>query len=278
MIVVWIISIIAFVYILVGLYLFLFQSKFVYYPEYPERKVTETPDNIGLRYGDVILEIVNGEKITGWFVTGENSRGVVLFCHGNAGNIGHRLESIRIFHELNLDVFIFDYRGYGASDGKPSESNTYEDGEIAWKYLVDERHIDPKKIIVFGRSLGGGVASYIASRFSPGLLILESTFTSLPDVAAPRFPYFPVRLVMNIQYPTLKYLSEVNCPVLIIHSRDDEEIPFSHGQKLYEKAGDLKEFLEIKGTHDEGYKDSSPFYEERLDLFISQRLTDRVKD
>ncbi|UCC16592.1 MAG: alpha/beta fold hydrolase, partial [Dehalococcoidales bacterium] len=184
MIAVWIIVAIVVIYMLFVLYLFLFQSKFVYYPEYPVRTVTETPESIGLNYGKVILEVEKGERISGWFVTVENSRGVVLFCHGNAGNIGHRLESIRIFAELGLDVLIFDYRGYGESEGKPSELNTYGDAEAAWKYLVEERHIDPGKIIVFGRSLGGGVASYIASGFSPGMLILESTFSSLPEVAA----------------------------------------------------------------------------------------------
>ncbi|UCC17814.1 MAG: alpha/beta hydrolase, partial [Dehalococcoidales bacterium] len=161
---------------------------------------------------------------------------------------------------------------YGESEGKPSELNTYGDAEAAWKYLVAERHIDPGKIIVFGRSLGGGVASYIASRFSPGVLILESTFSSLPEVAASRFPYFPVRLIMKIKYPTSEYLAKVKCPVLIIHSRDDEEIPYSQGQKLYEMAADPKEFLEIKGTHNEGYKESNPSYEEGLDRFITRYL------
>ncbi len=268
----WIVGIVAIVYLLFGLYLFQFQSKFVYYPEYPERTITETPESIGLLYENVFLGTANGEKIAGWFVKGENSRGVVLFCHGNAGNIGHRLDSIRIFRELSLDVLIFDYRGYGESEGKPGESNTYEDAGTAWRYLVTVRNIDPEKIIVFGRSLGGGIASYIASKFSPGMLILESTFTSLSDIAAPRFPYFPVRLIMRIKYPTSEYLSRIDCPVLVIHSRDDEEIPFSHGQKLFDMASDPKEFLEIIGTHNEGYKESSSSYKEGLDKFITQYL------
>lgn len=272
MIAVWIVGVIAVVYLLFGLYLFLFQSRYVFYPKYPERSITETPDSIGLAYEKVSLKTVNGENIAGWFVKGENSRGAVLFCHGNAGNIGHRLDSIRIFTELGLDVLIYDYRGYGESDGKPSEPNTYEDVETAWKYLVEERHINPDKIIVFGRSLGGSIASNIASRYSPGMLIIESTFTSLPDVAAPRFPYFPVRIIMKIKYQTSKYLSMVRCPVLIVHSRDDEEIPFSHGQKLYEIASDPKGFLEIKGTHNEGYKESRSAYSKRLDKFITQYL------
>jgi fermentation-respiration switch protein FrsA (DUF1100 family) len=272
LIAVWIIVAIVVIYVLFGLYLFLFQSQYVYFPKFPERILTETPGRIGLTYEKVFLEVEKEERISGWFVTVEDSRGVILFCHGNAGNMGHRLESIRIFTELALDVFIFDYRGYGESEGKPSELNTYGDAEAAWKYLVEERHIDPEKIIVFGRSLGGGVASYIASVVSPGMLILESTFTSLPDVAAPRFPYMPITLIMRIKYPTSEYLENVNCPVLIIHSRDDEEIPFTHSEKLYEKAVDPKEFLEIKGTHNEGYKESSPSYEEGLDRFITRYL------
>ncbi|UCD09111.1 MAG: alpha/beta hydrolase [Dehalococcoidales bacterium] len=272
MIVVWIIVAVAIVYVLIGLYLFLFQSKFIYFPEVPGRTVLETPGNIGLAYENISLETANGEKIIGWFVTANNSRGVLLFCHGNAGNISHRLDSIRIFVELGLSVLIFDYRGYGESEGKPSESGTYQDAEAAWNYLVKERHINPEKIIIFGRSLGGGIASYIASRFSPGMLILESTFTSLPDIAASHFPYFPIKLITKIKYPTAEYLSRVNCPVLIIHSRDDEEIPFSHGQNLYEIAADPKVFLTIQGSHNQGFIDSSSSYEEGLDMFISKYL------
>lgn len=272
MTIIWILGAVAIVYLLFGLYLAVFQSKFIYYPQYPERSITDFPDSKGLTYENVSLEVTNGEKIAGWFVTVENSRGVVLFCHGNAGNIGHRLDSIRVFTDLGLDVLIFDYRGYGESEGKPGESNTYEDAETAWRYLVDQLHMDKERIIVFGRSLGGGVASYIASRFSPGMLILESTFTSLTDVAARRFPFIPIRLIMRITYPTSENLFKIKCPVLIIHSRDDEEIPFSHGKKLYEIAAGSKEFLEIKGTHNEGYKESSPSYEEGLGKFIDKYL------
>jgi len=197
---------------------------------------------------------------------------VILFCHGNAGNISHRLESIQIFHRLGLNVFIFDYRGYGRSEGKPSEIGTYRDVEAVWQYLVEERQVSPNRIVVFGRSLGGAVAAWSANRHTPGALILESAFTSVPDIAAKLYPYLPVRLLSRFKYNTAEYLDEVDCPVLIVHSREDEIMPFSHGKQLFERARGPKEFLEISGTHNEGFITSEKRYIEGLNTFISEYL------
>ena len=266
---IWIVIIIVGVYIIFAGYLFVFQSSYVYYPE---RALTADPGSIGLPFENVLLETEDGLRLSGWFIPKEDSRGVLLFCHGNAGNIGHRLESIQLFHQLGLEVFIFDYRGYGESEGKPTETGTYEDAETAWRYLVDKHKVDPSKIVVFGRSLGGGVASWLASRHTPGALILESTFTSLPDIAATSYRFMPVRLMLRFKYNTAEYLSEVNCPTLIIHSRGDEIMPFIHGQRLFEIASEPKKFLEITGTHNEGFITSGAQYEEGLNAFIREYL------
>ena len=266
---IWIIAIIAGAYMLFAGYLFIFQSGHIYYPE---RILTANPSNVSLNFETVSFETSDGVKLSGWFIPSDGTIGVILFCHGNAGNISHRLDSIQIFHRLGLDVFIFDYRGYGQSEGKPSEQGTYNDAEAAWQYLVDYRQVKPDSIIIFGRSLGGAIASWLAHTHTPGMLILESTFTSLPDIAAKLYPYLPVKLLLRFKYDTAKYLSTVDCPVLIIHSRDDEMMPYSQGQRLFAVANEPKSFLEISGTHNEGFMTSSRRYETGLNDFISEYI------
>jgi len=266
---VWIVTIIVVTYVIFTGFLFVSQSRYVYYPE---RLLSASPSSIGLYFESVSFETTDRVKLSGWFIPSESARGVILFCHGNAGNISHRLESIQIFHQLGLDVFIFDYRGYGQSEGKPTEQGTYKDAEAAWRYLVEERQVSPSRVIVFGRSLGGTVASWLAQSQTPGALILESTFTSLPDIAATVYPYVPVRLLLRFKYNTAEYLAGINCPVLIVHSRHDEIMPFSHGRRLFEMAKEPKKFLEITGTHNEGFITSGRRYEEGLNTFILEYI------
>ena len=201
--IIWIFIIIAGMYVAFAGYLFIFQSNYVYYPE---RKMSMDPSNIGLSFENLSFKTSDGLKLSGWFIPCEDARGVILFCHGNAGNISHRLDSIHIFHRLGLSVFIFDYRGYGQSEGKPSEIATYRDVEAAWKYLVEERQENPNRIIIFGRSLGGSVAAWQARSHKPGALILESAFTSVPNLAAKLYPYLPVKLLSRFKYDTEGYL------------------------------------------------------------------------
>jgi fermentation-respiration switch protein FrsA (DUF1100 family) len=272
MLVIWIVIIIVGFYIAFAGFIYLFQSHYVYYPE---RILLVDPGNIELDFESISFESEDGVSLSGWFIPAENARGVILFCHGNAGNISHRLESIQIFHRLGLSVFIFDYRGFGQSGGKPTEPGTYKDAEAALRYLVGERKVNPNEVIVFGRSLGGAIASWLAHNHTPGALILESTFTSLPDIAAKYYPYLPVRLLLRFEYNTAKYLGKVSCPVLIIHSSDDELMPFDHGSRLFELTGEPKKFLEIAGTHNEGFITSGKDYEEGLNEFILEYFGSR---
>jgi len=266
---IWIVIIITGVYIIFAGILFIFQSHYIYYPE---RVLSADPGDIGLNFESISFETTDRVKLSGWFVPSETARGVVLFCHGNAGNISHRLESIQIFHQLGLDVFIFDYRGFGQSEGKPTEQGTYKDAEAAWRYLIKERQANPNEVIIFGRSLGGAVAAWLAQSHTPGVLILESTFTSLPNIAGTLYPYVPARLLLRFHYNTAKYLGRVNCPVLIIHSRNDEIMSFNHGRRLFETAKEPKKFLEIAGTHNAGFITSGKLYEEGLNAFISEYI------
>ena len=152
------------------------QDRMLYYPD---REVLQTPEDIGLEYEEVSLKTKDNVTISGWYIPAEHEKAVLLFCHGNAGNISHRLESINIFHNIGLSVLIFDYRGYGKSEGKPSEKGTYRDAEAAWNYLVEEKRKTPDRIILFGRSLGAAIAADIALRKIPQGLILKSGFCPL---------------------------------------------------------------------------------------------------
>jgi len=244
-------------------------GKFIYYPM---EEIRFTPADQNLSYEWIELTSKDGTKISGWWIPASPQRGVVLFCHGNGGNISYLVDTAVIFHRLGLSSLFFDYRGYGKSEGSPSEEGTYLDAEAAWYYLVENRKIAPENIIIAGRSLGGPIAAWLACRHNPGLLILESTFTSLADLTRERFPWFPLIFVRNYRYDTLHYLEGVHCPVLVIHSRTDEVAPFHHGQKLFEAAGEPKMFVEIEGSHNVGFYRSLPHYEASLEAFISKYL------
>jgi fermentation-respiration switch protein FrsA (DUF1100 family) len=245
------------------------QGRLIYYPNYPTREITETPQAYGLPFDEVRFTASDGIELFGWYIPVENARGTVLFCHGNAGNISHRMESIKIFLGLQLNVFIFDYRGYGRSSGSVSEKGTYRDVEAAWDYLVSERGITPSEIIIFGRSLGGAIAAWVAQDSDAKALIIESTFTSIPDIGATLYPFLPIKLLARYRYSTLAYLEHVRCPVLVVHSIDDEMVPMEHAQRLYNAAREPKEMLELRGTHNETILESGRHYENGLNAFIS---------
>jgi fermentation-respiration switch protein FrsA (DUF1100 family) len=182
------------------------------------------------------------------------------------------LESLKIFHDLGLSTLIIDYRGYGESQGSISEKGTYLDAETGWNYLNGVKGFPPEKIIVFGRSLGAAIAAYIAGREKPGGLILESAFTSVPDMGARMYPYMPVRLLSRYKYDARKALQSVTCPVLVVHSPHDDIIPFENGLQLYETARQPKRFLEIRGDHNEGFYVSGNIYIDGLKEFVTSTL------
>ncbi len=264
--VIWsVLSIAAVAYLGLAAYLYLFQERYVYFPS---EAVAETPAAVGLGYDDVRFQSDDGMLLRGWFVPAAGARFTLLFCHGNGGNISHRLDSLRIFHRLGLSVFIFDYRGYGQSTGKPSEQGTYRDAEAAWRYLVKNRGIPAPHIIDFGRSLGAGVATWLAMEHPPRALILESAFTSVPDMGAALYPFLPVRALSRIRYNTLRRIASVHRPLLVIHSRDDEIVPFAHGRRIFEAANQPKTFLEIHGSHNNGFLASIDDYSQGLADFV----------
>lgn len=284
-----------------GLTLYFLQSKFLYFPV---REVLYTPAELDLDFENVVFKSADGLQLTGWYVpaplegrtkaasatletrreksltgsvqvgdsllTGQakNSQFTILFCHGNGGNIMHCLDSIDIFHELGLSCFVFDYRGYGHSEGKPSEEGTYLDAEAAYRWLTEKKRISPDSIIAFGWSLGGSIAAKLAGRNKVAGLVVESAFTSYVDIGLKFYPYMPVRWFARFSYNTADYIKNVHYPVMLIYSRDDEMIPFEFGLELYEAANEPKKFVEILGSHNDGFFVSGEIYKDAWTKWI----------
>ena len=239
---------------------------------FPQEEILQTPADKGLDYRDITLQTSDNISIAGWYVRAENERGTVLFCHGNAGNISHRLDTISIFNSLKLSVLIFDYRGYGKSGGRPSERGTYLDAQAAWDYLVDDKRMPASSIVLFGRSLGAAIAAELALRESPACLVIESGFTSVTDMGKRLYPWLPVGIIAKHRYATLLKIGAIACPKLIIHSPDDDIVPFRQGRQLYDRASPPREFLEISGGHNDGFLLSGRNYTEGLETFLQKYL------
>lgn len=246
-----------------------FQSKFIYYPH---KSITITPASVNLAYEDIYIQSDNNTSIHGWFIPHKNARATLLFFHGNAGNISHRLDSLKIFHDLGLSVFIIDYQGYGQSEGVPSEQGTYRDAQAAWNYLITQRNLKPADIIIFGRSLGAAVAIWLAHKNTPTSLIIESAFTSIIDMGKHIYPYLPVQWLARIHYPNIDRIAAVNCPILVMHSGDDEIIPYTFGQQLFQAASVPKDFFQMSGGHNDGFLTTGNTYIEALNSFIDKSI------
>lgn len=236
-----------------------FEHSQVYHPS---RVLEATGAELGRPFEDVRFAASDGVDLNGWFFPADaNSRRAslaVLLCHGNGGNISHRLELARALLSTGVCVFLFDYRGYGRSAGRPSEAGTYRDGEAAYRWL-ENKGFAGKKIILFGESLGGGVAAELASRLPAAGLILQSTFTCIPDIGADLFPWLPVRMLGRIKYDTLSKLPQVKAPVLIMHSRGDRLVRFPHSQKNFAAANDPKLFCELVGDHNDSISNTAQY-------------------
>jgi len=254
----WSIILVVFLaYAILAMALYFMQSSFLYSPV---RQVPYNPADINLPFENVLFETKDRLKLAAWYIPAQNARFTVFFCHGNGGNMTHRLDTINILNELGLNCFIFDYRGYGASEGKPSEAGTYHDAEAAYKWLTKKKNFPPENIILFGRSLGGSIAAYLATKVEAKALIVESSFTSYVDIGKKFYPYMPVRLAARFSYPTIDYIRQIRYPVMIIHSRNDEIIPFEFGLRLYDAANEPKEFIKISGSHNDGFLFSGEIY------------------
>jgi fermentation-respiration switch protein FrsA (DUF1100 family) len=242
---------------------------------HPTRTLEATPADIGLGYEDVTFAAEDGCRLHGWFVPHPAARATVLFFHGNAGNISHRLGSLAQFHALRVNVFLVDYRGYGRSGGAISEAGSYRDAAAAYRWLRQSRRIPADRIVLFGRSLGAALAADVAAREPAAGLIVESGFTSTRDMGRALYPWFPVWLLVPSRYDSLAKMQRVGAPVLVLHSRQDDLVPCSHGERLYEAAPGAKTFFAMRGGHNSGPEETGPAYDRALNTFITEVCPDR---
>lgn len=256
---------IALVIVLLNAAMWMLQPGMVFYPT---RVLEATPADWGLPFEDVELTADDGTRLHGWYIQHPDATHTLLFFHGNAGNISHRGDSIAIFNRLGLSVLIVDYRGYGRSAGRASEAGLYRDAVAARDYLVEARGVDPASILIFGRSLGASVAADLASRVPTGGVVLESGFSSARDMARHLYPGLHRVLYLRFDFDAAERLSRVRSPVLVLHSPDDEIVPYALGRKLFEAAREPKRFVDLRGDHNSGFLASQPDYERSLAAFI----------
>lgn len=249
--------------------LYLQQPSMIFYPS---PALIATPDDWGLPYQEVGFTTSDGKHLHGWYLPHDRGRQTLLFLHGNAGNISHRGDSLRIFHRLGFNVLIFDYRGYGHSEGEPSEEGLYRDARAAWRYLVSVRGVRADEVAVFGRSLGGVVAANLAAEVQPAALIVESSFSSARELSRHLFPVLSRLAPLRYEFDAAEALRQVKCPVMVAHSTDDEIIPYEMGERLYQAAKEPKYFLKLQGDHNAGFLQSQPYYEQSLQQFLNESI------
>ncbi|NQS99991.1 MAG: alpha/beta hydrolase [Candidatus Omnitrophica bacterium] len=242
------------------------ESRCIYFPM---KGIEITPSHAGLLFEDLYLETKDGLKINGWFIPQDQAKYTLLFCHGNGGNIEHRIEKLLKLRKYGLNIFIFDYRGYGRSQGKPSETGLYHDTQAAYDYLVTNRQIKPEQIILYGESLGCAAAVHLASQQKTGGLILEGSFSRGRDMAKKIYPFLPAFLFSN-SFNSQRRIGKITAPKLFLHSKHDEIVPFVLAKQLYDVAPEPKEFVELIGGHNTTYFDDQEKYLSGIASFVER--------
>ena len=260
-----------FLYLIVVIFIFVVYIRYLEHTSvfFPERKLTARPSDFDLPFENIYFETEDHVKLHGWLIQGENRKATLIFLHGNAGNIGDRLEKISLFYRLGLNVFIFDYRGYGQSEGTPSEEGLYQDALAAYDYLYQRTDLNLKNFIAYGASLGGAVAIDLAARRKLAALIADSTFTRAVDMAKRMYFWVPAFLIKT-KLDSLAKIRKISTPKLFIHSPEDEVIPIALGLKLYEAAPEPKEFLQVKGRHNYNFTADQGNFEQGIRNFLEK--------
>lgn len=256
-----------FVVLLVGC-----ENSIIYHPvKYPDG-LWDT-SKMPLPVQDVWFKAEDGVKLHGWYVPSDEAVATLLFFHGNAGNITHRLENVFFLHHLKLNVFIFDYRGFGRSEGDPDEDGIQLDSQAAYDTLMAQPRVSVPSLFIFGRSLGGAFASYTATKNPAAGLILESSFTNAVDMADKMFPILPLGWFISSELNTQGYVSQLKMPKLFIHGTMDNIIPYTMGRELYKGAAEPKEFYSINGAgHNNTYSVGGKEYFNAIKAFITRTV------
>ena len=239
---------------------------------HPDQEVLSNPrQSLSLPYEEVWLTAEDGTRLNAWFVPGKRPA-TILLLHGNAGNISHRMDKLEILHRLGYSIFMPDYRGYGKSLGRPSEAGIYLDAQAAYQYLLGVRRLRLSQIILYGESLGCAPALHLAAQVPAGALILEAPFTSVPDMAKLLLPFLPANRLVRQRYDNKNKIGITKLPILILHSPEDEIIPFKMGEELYRLARPPKELIRLRGDHNAGFMVSGGAYPKAIADFLKRHL------
>lgn len=245
------------------------ERSIIYVPG--DREVPDPPASLDLRHRSVEFLTADSVRLHAWVVPAapaataapaDSSGWWLLINHGNYGNIGfgERPEFYAYARDLGLNLFAYDYRGYGRSEGRPAEQGIYADALGAYRYLVDSLQVPPGRIVLFGHSLGTGVATELAARVPAAALVLEAPYSSLPDVGQEVYPWLPVTLLAGERFETIAKIGRVTVPKLIFHSPEDDIVPYSHGQRVFEAAAEPKRFVTVRGGHAGAFREDSNVY------------------
>lgn len=262
------------IYIFCGCVVFIIYVRFLEASSLfvPSHDIALTPSQAGLDFEDIYFVTQDHVRLNGWLIksaVAPETAATILYCHGNAGNIGDRVEKIRDFHHLGVNVFIFDYRGFGKSQGRPTENGMYQDALAAYDYLVNREDIAKDRFVVYGASMGGVAAIDLVSQRMVSALIADSTWTNAVDMAQTIVPFVP-SFLLTAQLDNVKKIKEIKVPKLFIHSFDDQTVPFRLGQKLFAVAPEPKRFLRISGSHAQAYSESKDVFLPAMEQFLDQ--------
>ncbi len=254
-----------------------FEESLIFFPDrYPsgEWNAQVAAGETGATISDHDFSASDGNRLHGWYCRGEGSPAVsapvVLWFHGNAGNLAHRADVLLLLSRIPAEVFIIDYRGYGRSEGRPTEEGLYRDGRAAWRYLTEDLNIDRKRIVIYGVSLGGAVAVDVAREVEPAGLIVQSSFVSVPAMARRYYPFLP-GWVIRTRFDSLAKIGEITCPMMVAHSPADDMVPYEHGRELFAAARGDKRFVEIEGAaHNETWLIGGDRYLDEVRGFVNR--------
>ena len=237
---------------------------------HPTTEIARTPRDVGLEYQDLYFTTADNVRLNGWFIPHPQASTTMIWFHGNAGNIGDRVDNIKLLHDrIHISIFIFDYRGYGRSPGSSSETTTYLDGEAAMNFVRTQLQVESKNLLIFGRSLGAAVAAEMASRHDSRAVILESPFMSIREMARVMLPALPIGPLLSAKFAVIDKVGKITAPLLVLHGDQDEIIPFEQGQRVFAAARQPKQFYPIKGAgHNDTFIVGGKGYYERLRSFI----------
>lgn len=225
------------------------QARFIYIPK-PQYQ--ESPITYQIPYDTVAFKTVDNETLYGWYMSNVKNSDTILFCHGNFGNMSYHLEHMMNLYRMGYSLFCFDYRGFGQSEGTPSEHGTAKDIQAAWRYLVETKQVDPQKIIIYGHSLGAAIALQLRPIIYPKAFVLEGAFVSIDQMAQHHYPFLPVKPFLAIHYNNLDAIKAVKCPLVMMHSPQDGVVPYAYGQALFKAAPCPKQFIVLSGDHNSG--------------------------